>query len=104
VGFREDLKAGLDQHAEPAQTAHHQLGQVKTGGVFDHLAAPTHQPPLPIDKADTDQKVTHAAVAIAPRAAQPGGNRPTERGAMIHQRRIKGQILSILGQRCLHID
>ena len=51
----------LDQHAQTAQAADHQLGQVETGGIFNHLAAAAHQMAIAIDIAHADEKIAQAA-------------------------------------------
>ena len=97
--FGEDLKAHFHQHAQAAQTAHHQFGQIKARGIFDDLAAAAHQPPLAIDKTDPNQKIAHAAKAIAPRAAYPSRNGAAQRRALLDEGRIKREILVVGCQR-----
>ena len=96
--LRKDLEGDLCQHTQAAQAADQQFGQVKTRCIFDHLPSPPHQPALPVDKADAEQKVADPAVAIPAGAAQPGRHGAAQGGALVDPRRVEGKVLAVLGQ------
>ena len=101
--LREDLEAQLDQDAERAQAADHQLRDVEAGGVLHHLAARAHDLARAIHVADAQDEVAHAAVTVASRPAQPRGDRPAQRRARLDQRRVEREELPVLGQRCVDL-
>ena len=99
LGLREDLEGQLDQDTEGAQAADHQLRDVEAGSVLHHLAARAHDLARAIHVADTQDEVTHAAITVASRPAQPRGDRPAQRCARLDQRRVEREELPMLGQR-----
>ena len=91
----------LGDHAQGAERAAEQLGQVVAGDVLDHLAAGPGHGPVGQDHGDADDQVAHGAVAQPPRPRGVGRHHPAEGGPGLG--RVEGQPLAGRGQGGLEI-
>src|SRR4051794_25552283 len=88
-----DLERDLREHAEATETANHELGNIEAGRIFHNLPAKTEEAAHAVHKADTENKISQAAVAKTSRSAESGRNGAPQRGAGVQQHGIKRQIL-----------
>ena len=95
---RKNFEGHFTEHAEAAHTSDEKLRQVKTRGVFYHLAAHAEQPSRAVHEAHAENEITQATEAKTARPAQTRSDRAPERGARIQQHRIEGQVLPALGE------
>ena len=81
-GCGKTLNVTSDEDAEAPEAADHAVMQQEPGRVLDDLAAAADQPAFAVDDPHADEKVAHAAVAIAPWSAEPAGDRAANGGAV----------------------
>jgi hypothetical protein len=93
----------LDEHAEAAHGAHHELGQVEARGVLDDPPAAGHHAARPLDEPHADHEVAHPAVAERPGPGRPGGDGAPERRSRLGERRVERQVLAVLGEGRRHL-
>ena len=98
-GHRQDFERDLQQHAQRAQGARHQSGDVIAGDIFHDLATKGQCFAAAVDDLDAQNEIAQRAHAGAGRPAQTAGHHAAHRGARAEMRRLKGQALALAGQQ-----